>query len=164
MVNWNAFARDAPQIAEIFVRRHGATGNLCMLGTIRSDGSPRISPMEPRLFEDHLLLVGMPGTTKFRDLGRDSRFCLHTATVDPYVGDGDAKLWGSARNLQDKGLHRRFADHLFEQAGLDLRGQEFDPFHVADITSASSLEMEDGRLRVTIWKPGEGERAEFLHG
>lgn len=104
MVTWNEFARDAPRIAEVFARRHRATQNLCLLATIRADGSPRISPMEPRILEDHLVLVGMPGTTKFRDLGRDPRFCLHTATVDPHVGDGDAKLWGEAVDLQDEEL------------------------------------------------------------
>jgi hypothetical protein len=158
MVTWAQFAEESPRIAEIFVRRHSATANLCMLATIRSDGSPRISPMEPIMFEGLLVLVGMPNTTKFRDLDRDPRFCLHTATVDPYVGDGDAKLWGTAVNLQDKRLHERFADDLFERTGMDLRGQAFDPFYVADLASASSLELVDDQLRITIWKPGEGER------
>ena len=88
-----------------------------------------------------------------------TRDSLHTATVDPYVGDGDAELWGDARNLQDHDLHERFAADLFEQAGLDLRGQEFDPFYVADLTGASSVTFEDGQLTITIWKPGEGVRA-----
>jgi hypothetical protein len=55
-------------------------------------------------------------------------------------------------------VHERFAAELFEETGMDLRGQEFDPFYVADITAASSVELEDGRLTITIWKPGEGER------
>lgn len=160
MVTWSEFADDAPHIAEIFIRRHSATGNLCMLATLRSDGYPRISPMEPGIFEDHLVLTGMPNTTKFRDLGRDPRFCLHTATVDPYVSEGDAKLWGEVRNLQDADLHQRFANDLFEKSGMDLRGQVFDPFYVADLTSASAIVIEDGQLKITIWKPGEGERVE----
>jgi pyridoxamine 5'-phosphate oxidase-like protein len=158
MVSWKEFAKEAPRIAEIFVRRHTATGNLCLLATLRSDGYPRISPMEPRIFEGRLLLVGMPGTTKFRDLDRDQRLCLHTATVDPYVGDGDVKLWADAENVQDEDLHERFANHLFEEAGFDLRGQKFDPFYVANLTGASSVEIDNGQLAITIWKPGEGER------
>jgi hypothetical protein len=158
MVAWKDLADEAPRIAEVFVRRHAATGNLCLLATLRSDGYPRISPMEPRIFEGQLVLVGMPNTLKFRDLGRDPRFCLHTATVDPYVGDGDAKLWGDARNMQDPNVHRRFADYLFEEAGFDLRGQKFDPFYVADLTGASSVAFEDGQLTITTWKPGEGQR------
>jgi hypothetical protein len=158
MATWNEFADDAPRISDVFVRRHTATGNLCLLATLRSDGYPRISPIEPRIFEGQLVIVGMPNTTKFRDLGRDPRFCLHTATVDPYVGDGDAKLWGDARNLQDEDLHQRFASNLFEETGMDLRGQAFDPFYVADVTGASSVAIEDGQLAITIWRPGEGER------
>jgi hypothetical protein len=158
MATWNEFADDAPRISDVFVRRHTATGNLCLLATLRSDGYPRISPIEPRIFEGQLVIVGMPNTTKFRDLGRDPRFCLHTATVDPYVGDGDAKLWGDARNLQDEDLHQRFATNLFEETGMDLRGQAFDPFYVADVTGASSVAIEDGQLAITIWRPGEGER------
>lgn len=158
MVAWHEFADEAPRIAEVFARRHAATGYLCLLATLRSDGYPRISPIEPRIFDGRLVLVGMPNTTKFRDLGRDPRFCLHTATVDPYVGEGDAKLWGDAVNVQDEDLHERFANHLFEEAGFDLRGQRFDPFYVGDLTGASSIALEGGQLAITIWKPGEGEQ------
>src|SRR4029453_15657200 len=97
------FAEEAPRIAEIFVRRHTAAGNLCLLATLRSDGYPRISPLEPRIFEGRLVLVGMPNTTKFRDLGRDPRFCLHTATVDTYVSDGEARRGGGVRSVGDTG-------------------------------------------------------------
>jgi len=158
MVTWNEFADAAPRIAAVFRRRHAATGNLCLLATIRSDGYPRISPIEPRILGGELLLVGMPDTTKFRDLGRDPRFCLHTATVDPQVGDGDAKLWGKVRNLRDPDLHQRFAADLFEETGMDLRGQAFDPFYAADLTGASTVAIEDGQLAITIWRPGAEER------
>jgi hypothetical protein len=158
MTTWAEFAEAAPRIAAIFGRRHAACGNLCLLATVRADGSPRISPMEPRLFEGHLVLVGMPGTSKFRDLARDPRFCLHTATVDPQLADGDAKLWGRAWDLQDPPLHQRFADRLLDEIGMDLRGQEFHPFLVADIESASSVELADDRLEITIWRRDQPER------
>jgi len=158
MIAWHEFAEQAPRIAEIFVRRLAATGSLCLLATLRSDGYPRISPMEPRIFEGRLVLIGMPNTTKFRDLGCDPRFCLHTATVDTYVSDGDAKLWGNAVNVPDTGLHERFTNDLFDETGFDLRGQQFDPFYVADLTSASAIELDGNQLVITIWKPGEGER------
>jgi hypothetical protein len=158
VITWDLFAAEAPHIAEIFVRRHAATGNLCMLGTLRSDGYPRISPLEPRIVAGHLAIVGMQGTTKFRDLGRDPRFTLHTATVDTRVSDGDAKVWGRAVNLQDTELHKRFADELYEESGFDLRSEKFDPFYVADLTGASSLEVAGDQLLITIWEPGEGER------
>src|SRR5919106_1519888 len=153
MAAWNDFAQDAPRIAEVFIRRHTATGNLCMLATLRTDGFPRISPMEPRIFDGRLVLIGMPNTRKFQDLARDPRFSLHTATIDPYVGDGDAKLWGTAHNVQDADLHRRFADDLFEESGFDRRGRAFDHFYVADLAGASSVEFVNGQLTMRIWKP-----------
>jgi hypothetical protein len=163
MTSWAEFAAQAPRIAAIFIRRHEATGHLCMLATLRRDGSPRISPLEPAIFEEQLWLVGMPGTTKFADLLSDPRFCLHTATVDPNVSDGDAKIWGTVYNVADLELQRRWAEFLFESTGFDLRGQHFDPFFAADITSASAVEVTGEHLDITIWKPGEPERAVRKH-
>ncbi|MFE3989249.1 pyridoxamine 5'-phosphate oxidase family protein [Nocardia tengchongensis] len=157
MTSWNQFAAAAPRIATIFTRRHAATGNLCMLATLRKDGSPRISPLEPRVFEGELWLVGMPGTTKFADLARDPRFCLHTATVDTQVSDGDVKLFGTVRDVQDPELQRRWAEDLFEESGFDVRGRKFEPFYAVELTGASSVEIVDGRMEVTVWKPGQSE-------
>jgi hypothetical protein len=158
MVAWRDFVAEAPRIAEVFARRHAATGNLCLLATTRSDGYPRISPMEPRIVGGRLVLMGMPGTVKFRDLGRDPRFCLHTATIDRYVGDGDAKLWGVAEDVQDAELHRLFAKTLYADTGLDFRGQEFHPFYVGSLTGGSTVHIEGGQLTITSWRPGEAER------
>jgi hypothetical protein len=158
MVQWSEFVTEAPRIAEVFVRRHKATGNLCFLATLRPDGYPRISPMEPRIFDGRLVLVGMPGTSKFRDLARDPKFALHTATVDTYVSEGDAKVWGRAVNVQDADLHAGFAQNLFDESGFDLRGSAFDPFYVGDLDGAASVAFIDGQLTITMWKPGEGER------
>lgn len=163
VATWSEFAAAAPAIAAIFTRRHRATGNLCMLATLRADGSPRISPMEPRVFEGELWIGGMPGTTKFRDLARDPRFCLHTATVDTMVTEGDAKLWGTVHDVQDRALHERYAVALYEETGFDLRGREFSPFYAADITSASAVEVAEGHMDVTIWKAGEAERVVRKH-
>lgn len=161
MVAWGAFAAAAPYIAGTFQRRHAATGNLCLMATLRADGSPRVSPIEPRIFEDRLVLVGMPGTLKFRDLGRDPRFSLHTATVDPHLGDGDAKVWGVVENVSDVGVHERFAEYLFEDSGLDLRGEQLDPFYVGDIAGGSAIDLEGDKLKITIWKAGEPERVVY---
>ena len=158
MVDWSDFARQAPRIAEVFVRRHTATGNLCLLATLRSDGYPRISPMEPRIFEGRLVLVGMPNTTKFRDLARDPRFSLHTATVDTHVGDGDAKVWGEAGTSRIRSCTLGLPRTCSRSPG-SIFADRFDPFYVADLAGASSVEFRDGQLTITIWKPGEGERS-----
>lgn len=142
MTTWQEFSAAAPKIAAIFTRRHAAAGNLCMLATLRSDGFPRISPIEPRIADGQLWLEGMPDTLKFRDLERDPRFCLHTATVDTHVSDGDAKLWGVVFDVDGKPPRQPFA---------------------VDVTGASALEVADGHLDVTIWRPGEPERVVRKH-
>jgi hypothetical protein len=163
MTTWSEFTAAAPRISAVFQRRHAATKNLCLLATTRSDGSPRISPLEPIMFEGELWLVGMQGTTKFLDLARDPRFCLHTATVDTQVGDGDAKLFGVVHDVRDPEQQRRWAESRYEESGFDLRGEKFDPFYAADITGGSAVEIVDGQLEVVIWKPGEAERVVVKH-
>ena len=163
MATWQEFEAAAPRIAEIFARRHAATGSLCLLGTLRADGFPRISPMEPRFFESTLWIGGMPGTAKFRDLLRDPRFTLHTATVDTQVGDGDAKVWGTVEDVHDEALHARFADALYEETGFDLRGQKFDHLWAAHLVGAAAVEVADGHMDVTVWRDGSPERVVRKH-
>ena len=157
MATWEEFAAEAPCIAGIFRRRHAATGNLCMLATLRADGFPRISPMEPRFFEGTLWIGGMPGTAKFRDLVRDPRFSLHTATVDTQVSDGDAKVWGTVEDVHDEGLHARFADDLYAETGFDLRGQTFEHLFATHLVGAAAVEVGDGHMDVTVWSEGAPE-------
>ncbi|MBC7300316.1 MAG: pyridoxamine 5'-phosphate oxidase family protein [Nocardia sp.] len=157
MTTWSQFTEEAPSIAALFQRRHQATGNLCMLATLRADGSPRISPIEPMIFDGMLVLAGMPNTRKFDDLARDPRFCLHTATVDTMVTEGDAKLFGTVTDVKDETVHAAFARKLFDDSGFDIRGQKFDHFYVADLTGASTVETKDDHLDITVWKPGGGE-------
>jgi hypothetical protein len=163
VTTWTEFAKAAPRISGIFLRRHAATGNLCLLGTTRADGFPRISPLEPRIFEGELWLVGMPGTRKFRDLLRDPRFCLHTATVDTEVTAGDAKLWGTVRDVRDEEVRRRWLQSLYEESGLDFRNETFDTFFAAGITAASAVEVGAGQMDVHIWQAGEPERTVRKH-
>jgi predicted pyridoxine 5'-phosphate oxidase superfamily flavin-nucleotide-binding protein len=162
-MTWNTFTTQAPRIADVFGRRHAATGKLCLLATLRRDGSPRICPMEPRVFDGELWLVGMPQTAKFRDLSRDPRFALHTATADPDVTDGDAKIWGHTEHVDDHDVQRRFAQHLYDDIGLDVRGQHFDQFLQANIEGAAAVTLIDGHLDITTWRIGQPERITRKH-
>ena len=164
MTTWKELTELAPRIAAVFARRHSATGKLCLLATIRADGFPRICPMEPVIFEDQLWIMGMPDTAKFRDLARDPRFCLHTATVDTNLADGDAKLWGVVTDIRDEDVHRRFAEALFEESGMDMRGKlPFDYLYAADLTGASSIALAGDHLEITVWKPGQPEHVVVKH-
>jgi hypothetical protein len=134
-----------------------------MLGTLRPDGFPRVSPMEPRFFEGTLWIGGMPGTAKFRDLLADPRFCLHTATVDTHVAEGDAKVWGTVEDVHDEALHARYADDLFAKTGFDLRGRHFDHLWATHLVGAAAVEVEVGHMDVTVWQQGSAERVIRKH-
>ncbi|GAB5902755.1 pyridoxamine 5'-phosphate oxidase family protein [Mycobacteroides chelonae] len=158
MTSWQEFTQQAPSIADVFARRHHATRNLCFLSTLRRSGAPRISPMEPRIFEGRLIVGGIPATAKLADLARDPRFELHTATTDTRISQGDAKVWGTVHDEQDLDLHASFAEYLYATIGFDLRGRRFSPFYVADIEGASAVRLDDDHMIVTVWSPTDGER------
>ena len=55
MATWVEFRTEAPGVAAVAERRLTATG-LAMIGTLRRDGFPRISPVEPLVSGDELVL------------------------------------------------------------------------------------------------------------
>ena len=68
-VNWGELEGAAPQITGPGERRLEET-RVALLGTLRSDGSPRISPIEPHLSSGHLLFGAMAWSLKVRDLAK----------------------------------------------------------------------------------------------
>lgn len=160
MIDWNQFRREAPETAAVVERRIAATG-LALLATIRTDGFPRVSPLEPLIGEDRIWLGMMPGSTKALDLRRDPRLCLHTATADKDVADGDAKLWGRAVAADDDATRATYAAAFKAATGHDVEAMPggFELFWI-DLTGGSSLVLgDDGQhLRITSWSPGEPER------
>jgi nitroimidazol reductase NimA-like FMN-containing flavoprotein (pyridoxamine 5'-phosphate oxidase superfamily) len=160
MTTWTTFAEAAPETAAVFHRRLEATG-LALMATIRRDGSPRISPLEPLVAAGRLWLGSMPGSRKGDDLRRDPRVCLHSATVDKEVGDGDAKLWGRAIEVADGAERAVYVEAVRAASGTDLDAMPggFDLFWL-DLTAASSVQLgADGRhLRFTAWEVGGEER------
>jgi Pyridoxamine 5'-phosphate oxidase len=94
-ISWNEIEAAAPPIAERVKQRLEAT-RVALLGTVRSDGSPRISPVEPYFSQGQLLFGAMVWSRKTRDLLADPRCVLHSAITAPDVGEPEAKLYGRA--------------------------------------------------------------------
>jgi hypothetical protein len=92
---WNDLEVGAPPIAALGMARLTAT-RVAMLGTVRRDGSPRISPVEPCLVNGCLLVGAMTWSAKAADLRRDPRYVLHSAVTGPDGGEGELKLHGRA--------------------------------------------------------------------
>lgn len=156
MVDWADIERDAPDFATR-VQRALDAGKHKTLATLRRDGAPRISGTELDFFDGRAYLGSMLGAVKARDLLRDPRCALHSATVDTELtATGDAKLSGRALEVTDAA----------EIAAFVQRGQEEgheqppDAFHLfrIDIDDVSLLTMGDppDHLVIEHWKAGRG--------
>ena len=156
MIDWQAFAAAEPELAGIGAAAFDKTG-LILLGTIRRDGSPRISPVEHMFLEGQLLLGMMHRSTKALDLLRDPRCTVH-ATVANKDGHSDPefKLNGRAVDVTDPALRQAYGDRWWELS--QWRPEE--PYHLfsVDIESASYVSYEEGTGRQTVWSWPHGGR------
>ncbi len=75
MLDWRDVETGAPEIARLGAARLSAA-RIAMLGTLRRDGSPRISPVEPYLVNGRLLVGAMTWSAKAADIRRDPRYVL----------------------------------------------------------------------------------------
>ena len=148
MTAWADFEREAPELAGAVHRRLTATLHT-ILGTLRSDGAPRLTGLEVHFGEGDLWLAMMPDSRKADDLRRDPRFALHSAP-DVELVDGDAKVSGRAVPVTDEDTVARFVARLpqaLPDSGMALfRGE---------LTDGSLARVEDGFMVIDIWHPGE---------
>lgn len=159
MTSWNDFHAAAPELADAVRARFEAHG-LALLATLRRDGSPRISGIEPLFALDELWLGMMDGSRKAADLRRDPRLALHNATVDKDVADGDAKIGGQAVEVTDEPTLASFAAALKEATGHDAGSGPFHLFRV-DVREVSFLRPGADHLVIESWREGAAvERVE----
>ena len=82
------------------------------------------------------------------DLRRDPRFALHSASADPPEWDGDAKLAGSAEEIEDPAAWER------------VYGGEKGDAHLFrdEVTEPVVVRVDDERKHLVIesWHPGRG--------
>jgi hypothetical protein len=151
-VNWQGFATEAPELASLGEERFDETG-LCLVGTLRRDGSPRISPVEPYIVDGELLLGMMWRSQKALDLVRDPRVVVHSTQCDREATGGDFKLYGRALDAPDPKTRARYGDAT--EARIDWRPDE--PFHLFLVYIESAGFISFGEKRVAMrWRRGEG--------
>jgi hypothetical protein len=95
---WRDLEQGAPELARLGLSRLHAA-RVAFLGTVRRDGSARISPIEPYLIDGQVLIGAMAWSRKVDDLRRDPRYILHSAITDPDSAEGELKLHGVAVEL-----------------------------------------------------------------
>jgi Pyridoxamine 5'-phosphate oxidase len=155
LARWDDFARSEPDFARLIRARFDSHKHK-MMATLRKDGSPRLSGIEATFADGQLWLGMMPESRKALDLRRDPRLALHSASVDPNMADGDAKLAGRAIEHTGDDAKTAFTNTLGE-AGQEMPDGPFHLFSV-DIQEAVLIRLGDpaDHLVIEIWREGQG--------
>ena len=130
-----------------------------VLATLRADGSPRVSGNEVTFKDGEVWLGMMHRSVKARDLLRDPRLAVHSATADAELKLGDAKLAGRAVEETDPETKRRFGVESAEDPGGTEPPEPFHLFRV-DIGEVSIVRIGDppDHLVIESWSPAAGYR------
>jgi hypothetical protein len=155
-VKWVEFEAACPEIASI-ARERFMKDELVLLGTIREDGSARISPCEVDFVAGHLFLGMMWRSKKALDLERDPRIAVHSLPSDRMNPGGDVKLYGRVVNTLDADLRREFREEIKRR--IDWAPDEPE-YHLLsfDVEQAGYLSFGDDNERAMAWDPERGFR------
>ena len=153
-MNWSELERRQPRLAGLGRQRLLDPG-VVLIGTIRRDGTPRLSPVEPWIMDGALWLSMMWRSRKATDLLRDPRILVHNAVSNRDGQEGEFKLRGSARDETEVGVHRRYAAEVAESLGWNPVPGRFHLFEV-EFSDVSYVRYDGptGDQYVTHWPPG----------
>ncbi len=153
-MNWADFTAASPELAALGWERF-SRHELCMLGTLRLGGWPRISPCELDRVGDELMLGMMWQSPKARDLLRDGRCVLHSCTSDRRGSEGDFKLYARAREIPDEATRRDYRAVIRARIDWEPTG----PFHLfaIDIQSAAFMVFDEDAFTM-VWDAERGTR------
>lgn len=152
MPSWAEFEQAAPKLAETG-RAKIEQDVLLLAGTLRRDGTPRISPIETYLVEGELVLSVWPGTVKDSDLARDSRVLLHSLVTSAHDPADEFKVRGRARQIVDKRVNDAARDAVEAAHSGDWRPPEDWNFYAVDIDDVAHVTGEYPAMGVTVWRP-----------
>ena len=100
-MNWSQFKQSAPDLASLAEERFQRHG-LVLIGTLRRNGWPRISPVEPLVVEGVLYLGMTYRSHKALDLLSDPRITVQTIVSNKDGTEGEVKLYGRAEDVQSR--------------------------------------------------------------
>jgi hypothetical protein len=119
-VSWRDLEAGAPELAREGWTRFART-RVALLGTVREDGSPRISPVQPYMIDGELVVGVMP-SPKLEDLRRDPRCVLHSSVSNLDGSEGEFKVHGRAIDTKTRALLAAegtwWADRSPDQVGV----------------------------------------------
>src|SRR5690349_5106365 len=136
-MRWHDFEAAEPRLAGLAHDRLIEPG-VVLVGTVRRDGSPRISPVEPFLLEGELWLSMLWGSYKAADLRRDPRVLVHSIVTDRSGDEGEVKVRGRCREEPDPEVQQRYAAAVASALGWRPEVGRFHLFAV-DLASVAYL-------------------------
>lgn len=153
-MHWSEFRDQQPRLAHLGLRRLIEPGVL-LVSTIRGDGTPRLSPVEPYLLDGKLWLSMMWDSLKAHDLLRDARVLLHSVVTSPAGTEGEFKVRGQAQPEDDVEVQRRYASSVAEDLGWRPEPGWFHLFAI-DIRHSAFVRYDKsaGDQYVVTWPPG----------
>ena len=149
-MSWQRFQSDAPELAADGKQLLEQT-RIAVVGTVRSDGSPRISSIEPVILDGALYLGMMWQSRKALDLLRDPRIVLRNAICTSTGDETEIILRGRAVAIHDPETRRRYVDAVAER--IAWREPNFHLF-VVDVESVALIRYGDGQQAVQLWPQG----------
>jgi hypothetical protein len=153
-MRWDEFERACPEIAGLAGERF-AKDEVVMVGTIRPDGSPRISPNEVDFADGRLLLGMMWRSKKALDLLRDPRVAVHSVPSDRMNPGGDVKLYGRVVDERDPAVRQAFRDEITRRIDWAPDEPNFHLFSL-DVTRAGFISFGEGNSRIIAWDQERG--------
>jgi len=131
--------------------------HLLLAGTIRCDGTPRISPIEAHIVEGELVHAMIAGTLKVRDLRRDPRIVLNSPVLHPGDPNEELKLRRRVRPVEDTALLA--AAHGKFEAVSGWRPQPDWPVFAVDLEEAAFIRWAGRVMHMSRWT-GSGDLVE----
>ena len=128
-MHWFEFEMEQSALAELGRRRLGDPG-VVLVSTIRRDGSPRLSPVEPLFWNEDLWLSMGWGSRKAADLQRDARVLVHSIVTSRDGTAGEYKVRGRAIAELDPAVQHGYARAIQAEAGWEPQVGRFHLFRV----------------------------------
>ncbi len=154
-MRWDAFEQACPQIAEM-ARKRFAEDELVLIGTIRPDGTPRISPNECDFADGRLFVSMMWRSRKALDLLRDPRAAVHSVPHTRMNPGGDIKLYGRIVDERDPDVREAFRTEIRRRIHWAPDEPDYHCFSF-DVTQAGFISFGDSQ-RVMAWDEERGYR------
>jgi Pyridoxamine 5'-phosphate oxidase len=151
MMKWSDLASQQPRLADLGRQRLEKPG-VVLVGTVRRDGTARISPVEPLFWKGDLWLSMLFGSHKAADLRQDPRVLVHSIVTGRDGALGEYKVRGRALEVHAGPLRDAYADEVRSRLGWEPTPGRFHLFSI-DISDVTFIRYEQasGDQFVTRW-------------